>query len=70
MNSEDAKGTKEKCLNPKCGRPEKSRGLCQKCYQTARHLVRVNRTSWRALADAGKCKHRNETMDWLLSPAS
>jgi hypothetical protein len=70
MNSEDAKGAKAKCLNPKCNKLEKSRGLCPKCYQTARHLVRFKKTSWQARAAAGKCKHRNETMEWLLSPAS
>ena len=61
-----------KCLNPKCERPEKVRGLCWPCYQTARRLVARKETSWSKLLAAGRVTSgkrgkKKSTANWLLT---
>lgn len=63
-----------KCLNPKCEKPQKYRGLCYSCYQAARRLVARNEITWDALMAAGRCENRKvphfaknkTTINWLL----
>ena len=48
----------EKCLTPGCegrythGKKDGSaRGLCGPCYQAAKRMVKLNKTTWRELED-------------------
>jgi hypothetical protein len=63
-----------KCLNPKCERPEKVRGLCWSCYQACRRLVANKQITWEALEDAGRVNEskgrgigKSSTVRWLLT---
>lgn len=59
----------EKCLNPACEQPGNIRGLCAKCYQTARVLVTRKQTTWEKLEAAGKSKPRwmGSKTKWFMS---
>ena len=59
------------CMFPDCVDTAKSRGLCEKHYQTACRLVQHGHTTWEELIDANKClpstkAGRNEVRDWFL----
>jgi len=41
------------CIIPGCTRPERSRGLCEPCYQTAARVVRYGSTTWDDLVAMG-----------------
>lgn len=47
-----------KCLNPDCGKPAGTRGLCGSCYSTASALVKDGTTTWAALEAKGKAQGR------------
>lgn len=60
-----------KCLNPECESLASVRGLCARCYNTARHLVFKRRRTWDVLIKQNKIlpsrpvkRHRSEA--WLL----
>lgn len=63
------------CLRPGCGRPIRSRGLCEVDYKTASKLVRDGKTTWAKLERSGKAlplsrgktNHYSPT-GWLLHP--
>ena len=42
-----------KCLIKNCNNDAKVRGLCVRCYQTARRLVKQGKTTWGDLAARG-----------------
>lgn len=61
-----------KCLNPDCQTKRASRGLCQRCYQIAKNLVKNGKTTWDRLESKGKAlpartKRKTKTSNWLLS---
>lgn len=43
--------TRDKCLT--CRRRAEVRGLCHKCYQSARYAIKKNKIQERALIDGG-----------------
>lgn len=54
MNEKSDENT-NKCLCPTCDSPSYSRGLCQRCYNLARSLVKTGKTTWEQLQYFGKC---------------
>jgi len=44
---------KKQCMFPKCILTEKSRGLCQRHYQTAYLLVKAGEKTWEIFENAG-----------------
>jgi hypothetical protein len=42
-----------RCLIPKCGRAQKSRGLCAACNSAALRKISRGETSWADLIDMG-----------------
>lgn len=63
-----------KCLNPRCTSNKKAanRGLCVNCYQSARRLVELKRTTWEELEKHGKAfasrRGNKGRVEWFLSP--
>lgn len=59
-----------KCLRPECENVAAHRGLCLSCYQAARRLVALKKTTWEALIQRGKAKDgelgRRKTSNWFL----
>ncbi len=45
--------TKNKCLIKGCEGKQMTRGLCSKCYTTARKLVETGQTTWEVLKKKG-----------------
>ena len=44
---------KKSCLTRGCGGEPHSRGVCTSCYSSHRYAVRVGKTTWNALEQAG-----------------
>ncbi len=44
---------RSKCLVPECKGWAKTRGLCARCYSTARGLVRTKRATWADMEGRG-----------------
>lgn len=63
------KTAKEICLMPECKSPQKYRGLCESCYQSASRLIRLGRTTWETLEEKGWAYPANSGAP-LSNPAS
>ena len=50
-----------KCLNPRCGKVVRKRGLCSSCYNTAYSLVKQGKVTWADLEAKGKARALKRT---------
>lgn len=50
------------CMVPKCSKPPavNCRGLCMKCYSSAKKRVDSGETNWDELADMGLCEQQDD----------
>lgn len=53
VTAEDQRNNRRQCLTPQCGKVPTWKGLCTKCYGSAKKLVEKGATTWEQLAALG-----------------
>lgn len=66
---------RNRCLNPRCKRQARARGLCSTCYSAALRNVYKGNFTWAQLEEIGKAlpprpRSGGTSVDWLRDGAS